>query len=126
MIPSLPPDAPESGPSPATEAELRVLVKRLEDFMTSYLEIGEKLDVDPEPEAVLNVVDRAIAHADEVPWNGPQVPGTSWRALSGDARGGDRAGRGQCVAGRGQGDGGVVRELLVPVVCLCAPQRAQP
>ena len=64
---------PESGPAPATEAELLVLMKRLEDFMVNYLEIGDKLGVEPEPEAILHVVDRAIAHADEVQWNGPQV-----------------------------------------------------
>ena len=70
---SSPVPAPESGPSPATEAELLVLVQRLEDFMVNYLEIGDKLGVEPEPESILHVVDRAIAHADEVQWTGPQV-----------------------------------------------------
>jgi hypothetical protein len=64
---------PTHGPTPATEAQLSVLVDKIEDFIAGFLEIGDKMGIEPDPEAILTVVDRAIAHADEQPWAGQSV-----------------------------------------------------
>lgn len=65
------PDDP--GPRPATAAELAALASRVEDFVTGYLEIGEKLGVEPEPELILAVIDRCLAHAEERAWDAEPV-----------------------------------------------------
>jgi hypothetical protein len=71
--PHLPDSGPPGRPLTASDAELQPLVQRLEDFLAGYLELGERIGLDPAPEAVLAVVERALAQAEGTLWAGAEV-----------------------------------------------------